>query len=89
MANTNAYKESLDYNSTESIRERNANTMLMQTLTQMHKRSPGFRYVCWLLFYAIATIFQLYSGGDVMYEMRRSPSLHLYQLKESLTSHTI
>ena len=27
--------------------------------------------VCWLLFYTIATIFQLYHGGDMMYEMRR------------------
>ena len=27
--------------------------------------------VCLLLFYAIATIVQLYHGGDMMYEMRR------------------
>ena len=26
---------------------------------------------CWLLFYAIATVFQLYHGGDMMHEMRR------------------
>ena len=27
--------------------------------------------VCLLLFYAIATVFQLYLGDDMMYEMRR------------------
>ena len=26
---------------------------------------------CLLLFYAVATVFQLFHGGDVMYEMRR------------------
>ena len=26
-----------------------------------------------LLFYAIATVFHLYLGGDMMYEMRRQP----------------
>ena len=29
------------------------------------------RFVCLLLFYAIATVFQLYHGNDMMYEMRR------------------
>ena len=28
-------------------------------------------FVCFLLFYAIATAFQLYHGGDMMYEIRR------------------
>ena len=36
-----------------------------------------------LLFYAIATLFQLYLGSEMMYEMRRKPELTL------LTSHTI
>ena len=27
--------------------------------------------VCLLLFYTIATVFQLYHGGDTMYEVRR------------------
>ena len=40
-----------------------------------------------LLFYAIAIVFQLYHGGDVMYEMRRRKGKStLYQLKGSLTS---
>ena len=30
-----------------------------------------FMLICLLLFYAIATVFQLYHGGDMMYEMRR------------------
>ena len=30
------------------------------------------RFVCLLLFYAIATIFQLCHGGDMMYEMRKT-----------------
>ena len=39
-------------------------------------RSQGSRgalieVVCLLLFYTTATLFQLYSGGDMMYEMRR------------------
>ena len=28
-------------------------------------------YFCLLLFYTIATVFQLYHSGDIMYEMRR------------------
>ena len=31
-----------------------------------------------LFFYAIAIVFQLYFGGDMMYEMRRNPSLRFY-----------
>ena len=46
-------------------------------------------FVC-LLFYAIAAIFQLYHGGDMISdEKEESLSLHFYQLKGSLTSHTI
>ena len=38
-----------------------------------------------LLFYAIATGFQLYYGADMMYEMRRRNSnLHFYRLKGPL-----
>ena len=40
--------------------------------------------VCLLLFCTIATVIQLHHGGDVMYEMRRTP-----KLKGPLTSHTI
>ena len=29
--------------------------------------------VCLVLFYAIATVFQSFQGGDMMYEMRRKP----------------
>ena len=29
--------------------------------------------VCLLLFYAMTTVFQLYHGGDMTYEMRRKP----------------
>ena len=44
-------------------------------------------YICWyvvclLLFYAIATVFQIYHGGDMMYEMRKGkpdPTLLLTQ----------
>ena len=33
------------------------------------------RSICFLLlFFAIATLFQLYHGGDMMYEMRRRKS---------------
>ena len=49
-------------------------------------------FVYLLLLYAIATIFQLYQGGDTGRCMRwegESPSLHFYQLKGSLTFHTI
>ena len=28
-------------------------------------------FVCLSLFYATATVFQIYQGGDMMYEMRR------------------
>ena len=38
--NANAYKETLHYNSIESIRLCSTNAMQMQT--PMHKRSPGF-----------------------------------------------
>ena len=31
----------------------------------------GYRTSPVCLFYAIATVFQLYHGGDIMYEMRR------------------
>ena len=31
----------------------------------------GQEFVWWLLFYAIATIFQLYQDSDMMYEMRK------------------
>ena len=43
------------------------------------------------LFYAIATVFQLYHGGDLnaWHEKEKNLSLHYYQLKGSLTSHTI
>ena len=40
------------------------------------------QYVC-LLFYAIAAIFQLYHGNDMMYEMRRrkpEPTLLPHQI---------
>ena len=30
-------------------------------------------YIVCLLFYAIETVFQLHSGSDMMYEMRRKP----------------
>ena len=44
---------------------------------------------CGFLF-AIATVFQLYHGGEIVYKMRReSLSLHFYRLKQSLTSSTI
>ena len=37
--------------------------------------------VCLLLFYAIATLFQLYPGGDIMYEMRRiKPTQGIFNL---------
>ena len=44
------------------------------------------------VFYSIATVFQLYNGNAMMYEMRREnvgASIHFYRLKGSLTSHTI
>ena len=31
----------------------------------------GLMFVCLLLFYGIATVFQLYHGGDMKYETRR------------------
>ena len=43
-----------------------------------------------MLFYAITTLFQLYHGSDMMYEMRRrTPEPEFYQLNGSLTSDTI
>ena len=32
---------------------------------------PHTRFICLLLFYPIATVFQLYHSDDMMYEMRR------------------
>ena len=41
-------------------------------LSYISNRDHGaFIIVCLLLFYATATIFQLYHGGDMMYEIRR------------------
>ena len=36
-------------------------------------RQDGNHDVCLLLFYVIATVFQLYLGSVLMYEMRRKP----------------
>ena len=38
-------------------------------VTSLCVHTDGF--VCFLLFYAIVTVFQLYHGGNMMYEMRR------------------
>ena len=46
--------------------------------------------VCLLLFYAISTVFQIYHGGDMMYEMRRrkpKPALLPTQLFVNLPHH--
>ena len=44
--------------------------------------------VC-LLFYATATVFQLYHGSDMMCGIiRRKPSLYFYRFKGSLTAYT-
>ena len=40
------------------------------------EESEGKGAVCWLLFYAIATIGQLCYDGDMMYEMRRRKPEH-------------
>ena len=51
------------------------------TLSQVSNDHDVTLY-CLLLFYAIATIFQLYHGGDMMYEMSRrkpEPTLLLTQ----------
>ena len=43
-------------------------------MTAMSLRASNWvmvKFVCLLLFYAIATVFQLYHGSDMMYEMRR------------------
>ena len=34
-------------------------------------QTPFSKVICLLLFYAMETVFQLYHGGDKMYEMRR------------------
>ena len=49
-------------------------------LSQAKTRPDMTLDFCLLLFYTIATVLQLYHGGDMMYEMRRreSPSLHFY-----------
>ena len=48
--------------------------------------------VCLLLFYAIAILFQLYHGGDMMYEMRRrmpEPTFLLTQRIFNLLHHIV
>ena len=44
-------------------------------------------FVCLMLFYALARVFQLYHGGDMIYEMkRRKPEPTLLPTQGSLTS---
>ena len=38
---------------------------------QMQMQQVDWLFVCSLLFYAIAAVFQLYHGGDMIYKMRR------------------
>ena len=46
--------------------------------------------LCLLLFYTIATVFQLYHGSDMIMKWEAEIlSLHFYRFKGSLTSHTI
>ena len=40
-------------------------------MLQGSKTGTMNQYICLLLFYARATVFQLYHDGDMMYEMRR------------------
>ena len=43
------------------------------------------KYVC-LLFYTVATVFQSYHGGDMMYEMRRKLKLYTFTDSRDLNS---
>ena len=59
--------------------------IFMNVNVHMYIIEEGFAL---LLFDAIAKVFQLHFGGDVMYQMR-SLSQHFYRLKGFLTSHII
>ena len=55
--------------------------MIFTVIVQQKVKSQDI-FVCLLLFDAIATVFQLYHGGDMMYEMRRRKA-RAYMLNDS------